>query len=245
MTEQANFGCVGVPFEMKFAEQKTPGAFEGYGAVFGNIDDHGDVIEPGAFAKSLLDRSRGGRVLPPMYKMHGAALGNPHEPIGVWESMSEDANGLHVKGRLVGLDTEQGKWTYAQAKEGALRGLSIGYRVPPHGSQRGAGGANDPQRIIKIAILREVSLVDDPSNALAQIYAMKSRWGESMPAADIKTIREFEEFLRDAGGFSNAAAKAIAASGFKTKPEPRDEDGVGAYVTAQFARLANVINPKS
>lgn len=37
------------------------------------------------------------------------------------------------------------------------------------------------------------------------------------------TIREFEEFLRD-GGFSNSAAKAIAAAGYKgTTDEPRDE----------------------
>lgn len=244
-TKHTTFGCKGVPFEVKFFDddKSVPGTFEGYGAVFGNMDDHGDVIEPGAFAKSLLDRARGGRVLPPMYKMHGAMLGNPHEPIGVWDAMSEDTNGLHVKGHLVGLDTEQGKWTYAQAKEGALRGLSIGYRVPPNGSKRGTGAVGTPQRFIKIAILREVSLVDDPSNAFSQIYAMKSRWGNDVSAAEeIKTIREFEDFLRDVGGYSNAAAKAIAASGFKAQQsEPRDEDGIGEAIAGPFKRLAELI----
>jgi hypothetical protein len=43
-------------------------------------------------------------------------------------------------------------------------------------------------------------------------------------AQRIRTIREFEDFLRDEGGFSHAAAKAIAAGGFKAS-DPRDEDG--------------------
>lgn len=218
---------LGVPFEVKFApDEAAAGSFEGYGAVFGNIDSHGDVIEPGAFAKSLLDRERAGRGLPPMYKMHGAVTGNRNDPVGIWEAMSEDANGLHVKGRLVGLDTEQGKWTYAQMREGALKGLSIGYRVPPAGSRRGSGKAGEPQRYIKTALLREVSLVDDPSNVLARVYSAKSTDEDSQMWADqIKTIRDFEEFLREVGDFSHAAAKAIAAGGFKARPEPRDEDG--------------------
>ena len=85
------FGCIGAPFEVKFAEddKAPPGAFEGYGAVFGNIDSQGDVIGPGAFAKSLLERERAGRGLPPMYKMHGIKTGNRHEPIGVWEAMGQ------------------------------------------------------------------------------------------------------------------------------------------------------------
>lgn len=218
---------VGVPFEIKFASDEAPaGSFEGYGAVFGNTDSHGDVIEPGAFAKSLLDRERAGRGLPPMYKMHGAITGNRTDPVGVWEAMSEDANGLHVKGRLVGLDTEQGKWTYAQMREGALKGLSIGYKVPPAGSRKGTGRPGEPLRFIKSALLREVSLVDDPSNILARVYSAKSADDEAQNWADqIKTIRDFEEFLRDVGDFSHAAAKAIAAGGFKARPEPRDEDG--------------------
>lgn len=235
-------GCIGAPFEFKFADSGSAprGSFEGYGAVFGNIDSHGDVVEPGAFAKSLLDRQREGRPLPPMYKMHGAMTGNRHEPVGVWDAMSEDANGLHVKGRLIGLDTEQGKWTEAQAREGALKGLSIGYRVPPNGSKKGSDRPGEPKRFIKTANLREVSLVDDPSNSLARIYAMKMAADEAAFADEIKTIREFEDFLRDVGGFSHAAAKAIAAGGFKAQLDPRDEDRESA-VAAIIADAANRI----
>jgi HK97 family phage prohead protease len=238
-------GCIGASFEAKFADSgAAPGSFEGYGAVFGNMDSHGDVVEPGAFAKSLLDRQREGRSLPPMYKMHGGGIfkGNTHEPIGIWDAMSEDTNGLHVKGHLIGLDTEQGKWNHAQVREGGFKGLSIGYRVPPNGSRKGSDRPGEAKRFIKMAHLNEVSLVDDPSNVLARIYAMKVA-AEDVFADEIKTIREFEDFLRDVGGYSHAAAKAIAAGGFKAQLDPRDEDRE-SVVAAIIADAANRIRGK-
>lgn len=234
-------GFLGAPFEYKFAEGGEPvGTFEGYGAVFGNIDMGGDRIEPGAFAAGLLMREREGRGLPPMYKMHGRALGGKDDPVGLWLAMSEDANGLYVKGRLIGLDTEAGRWTYAQMKEGALPGLSIGYKVLPNGAKRGNGQPGQPLRAISKAWLIEVSLVDDPMNVLARTYALKS------VDYDIATKREFEEFLRDVGNFSHAEAKAIASGGFKPKTEPRDEDAsedIRAGLRSIFGDLAKTFHP--
>jgi phage head maturation protease len=38
-------------FEYKFVDEAAaPGTFEGYGSVFNNEDDGGDLIQPGAFA---------------------------------------------------------------------------------------------------------------------------------------------------------------------------------------------------
>lgn len=48
--------------------------------------------------------------------------------------------------------------------------------------------------------------------------------GENVLRSRPPTEREAERALRDAG-FSNSAAKAIIAGGFKATPEPRDEDG--------------------
>jgi ATP-dependent Clp protease protease subunit len=56
-------------------------------------------------------------------------------------------------------------------------------------------------------------------------------------APRFETIREFEDFLRDEGGLSNAAAKAIAASGFKnaeSEPRAEDESGVIDGILAQL-----------
>ena len=232
-------GCISVPLELKFDSGKgaVPGSFEGYGAVFGNVDRGGDMIEPGAFAKSLAMMEMQGIGLPPMYYNHDRFNGT----IGIWESMSEDRNGLSVKGRLIGLDTEFGKVNYARVREGACKGMSIGYRVPPNGSRKGSGRMGEPARVLKQIDLREVSIVDDPMNPAAKMNFVKASWADWAPAEEIKTIREFEDFLRDAG-FSRAAAKSIAVGGFKAQPDPRDEDDVGEHIRKRLAALANAIS---
>jgi hypothetical protein len=52
-------------------------------------------------------------------------------------------------------------------------------------------------------------------NQLAGIDGVKN-------AGNITTIREFEDFLREAGGFSKAQAVAIACGGWKTLQDRRD-----------------------
>jgi hypothetical protein len=37
----------------------------------------------------------------------------------------------------------------------------------------------------------------------------------AVKASDIRTVREFEDFLREVGGYSHAAAKSIARAGFR------------------------------
>lgn len=54
----------------------------------------------------------------------------------------------------------------------------------------------------------------------------------------IETIRDLETFLREEGGLSHAAARSIAAHGFKAEPEPRDEDGEG-QIAGLLAELAH------
>ena len=62
--------------------------------------------------------------------------------------------------------------------------------------------------------------------------------------AEIKTIREFEDWLRDAGNYSHAAAKAIASGGWKAyRPTPRDEDGRDDELAALLRRAASHIHP--
>jgi HK97 family phage prohead protease len=223
-----------VAAEFKFAgAQDDSGLVEGYGSVFGVRDSRGDVVAPGAFAGTLASmRARGFNV--PMYLNHGAAMGGDNLPAGVWDEIAEDDTGLRVKGRMLGLNTDTGRYRYELAKGGALRGLSIGFitRKADYGKS-----ANQPRRTIKAVDLVEVSLVDDPANPAARVTSLKS----ARDMREIKTIREFEDFLRDEGGFSHAAARAIAASGFKAKAtDPRDEDGADAS-NAALRRLLSTI----
>jgi hypothetical protein len=66
---------------------------------------------------------------------------------------------------------------------------------------------------------------------------------DAKASKNIKTIRDFESFLRDAGGFSIAAAKAIASGGFKANPTPRDEGGTAKKLEALRNRAASVFSP--
>ncbi len=56
---------------------------------------------------------------------------------------------------------------------------------------------------------------------------------------NIETIRDFENFLRDVGGFSNAAAKKIAAAGFSS--DQRDAAGVDAELMNLFDNNSRIL----
>jgi len=170
-------------------EIKEYGRFEGYGSVFGNKDLGNDVIEKGAFAKSIRRR-----------KAKGVKLLYQHKsdmPIGVFDEIKEDDHGLVVKGRLA-LKTQAGAEAYELLKMGALDGLSIGFRVNP---QEVSYDKRANKRIIKEVDLMEVSLVTFPMNPQATVRSVK---GEEI------SIREWENGLRDAFSLSRSEAKVAA-----------------------------------
>lgn len=170
-------------------ENKEYGEFEGYGSVFGNKDLGNDVIEKGAFSKSLRKR-----------KAKGVKLLYQHKsdmPIGVFDEIKEDEHGLVVKGRLA-LKTQAGAEAYELLKMGALDGLSIGFRVNP---KEVSYDKRANKRIIKEVDLMEVSLVTFPMNPQATVRSVK---GEQY------SIREWENGLRDAFSLSRSEAKVAA-----------------------------------
>lgn len=170
-------------------EDKDYGTFEGYGSVFGNKDLGNDVIERGAFLKSLKRR-----------KPQNVKLLYQHKsdmPIGVFDEIKEDEHGLVVKGRLA-LKTQAGAEAYELLKMGALDGLSIGFRVNPKEVSYDKRGN---RRIIKEVDLMEVSLVTFPMNPQATVRSVK---GEEI------SIREWENGMRDAFSLSRSEAKMAA-----------------------------------
>lgn len=223
---------IAVAAEFKFAgATDESGLIEGYGSVFGVRDSRGDVVAPGAFAATLAGmRARGFNV--PMYLNHGAALGGDNLPAGVWDEIAEDDTGLRVKGRLLGLNTDAGRYRYELAKHGALRGLSIGFitRKADYGKN-----ANQPRRTIKSVDLIEVSLVDDPANPAARVTSLKS--GRA-PDFDPRTL---EAALRAELNLSSAAAVRAVAVLKKHLREGGDEPDNGAREAAAAADLAALV----
>lgn len=187
-----------VGFEVK-REPDDDGIIEGYASVFDVVDNSMDVVRPGAFRKTL-----GTRKIKMLWQ-HSMA-----EPIGVWDEVREDERGLYVKGRIL-KEVQRGREAMALYKAGAMDSLSIGYRTV-QASQEGGGRVRSLDEID----LFEISLVTIPALDAATA-SVKS----------IRTIRDFETALRDAG-FSQREAKAIAAEGFRGLADHRD--GVEAEV---------------
>lgn len=229
---------LGLDFEFKVDKSGAEGTFTGYGAFFGNIDAYGDVIKKGAF-KETLSEWNGRGFFPPMLLNHGSGGwgGSPEDdlPIGVWSNMVEDEKGLVVEGTLA-TKTRRGAEVYELMKmdpKPAINGLSIGFRV----KEAGMGTKpTEPRRTIKKIDLFEVSVVTMPANSKARVSSVKS-------AENIKTIRDFETFLRDVGRFSHGAAKAIASRGFKSS-EPREEDDAQAAIADEIRRTIAILSSK-
>lgn len=185
------------------------GHIEGLAAGYGNIDFGGDVMLPGSIGGSLE-----GRKAVPMLMYH-----DHKRPAGVWTELEETNDGLLVKGRF-SMSTRYGKEAFGLVKDGAIGGLSIGYGDV---KAKMVGKA----RHISRAFLHEVSLVTIPMNDKAQILSVK----DLVTAGELPSVRQFEEFLRDAGGFSKSLAAAIAA---KATPHLRGEPEGKADELAEF-----------
>lgn len=70
---------------------------------------------------------------------------------------------------------------------------------------------------------------------------LQDRRSKARPPKPAETVREFETFLRDAGGFSREAAKSIATGGYKTASEPREEADGDADLMAALRKRGEAI----
>lgn len=201
-------------FALQIKAVAEDGTIEGYGSVFGVRDAYDDIIAPGAFVASLSAHQAAG-TMPAMLWQHDA-----DEPIGVWLEMAEDKTGLRAKGRLA-LETTRGKEAYALLKLGALNGLSIGFISKQWSYDR----ESDIRTLTEID-LWEVSLVTFPANGKARVSNVKAA-----DIAGIKTIRQAEQALRDAG-CSADTAKALIAEVKRIALEERDVQEAAAAMKA-------------
>ena len=200
-------------------DEEEKGVFSGYGSIFGNKDLGNDVMVQGAFAKSIA--SKGPKGVKLLYQ-HDAK-----EPIGVFDEIIEDRKGLRVKGRLA-MGTQKGREVYELMKMGAIDGLSIGYRVSPKGADYDERGK---KRMLKEVDLMEISAVTFPMNTRARVQAVK---GEQ------RTVREWEETMRDACGLSRSESKVAANAVFKALDQ-REVGDEQKDVIDSMAKLTKIL----
>jgi HK97 family phage prohead protease len=166
-----------IKFETKaIAENK----FEGYASYFNNIDAYDDIIERGAFKKTIAENKGRVKVL----WQHDAA-----EPIGVPEEMFEDDNGLYVKAKISMTDT--GKKAMTLIRDGVITEMSIGYDVVKDDFKM---MGNRKVRMLKEVRLWEFSPVTFAANDKAKIMKMRSLL-ETAKGANIDLVMSYIKSL--------------------------------------------------
>ncbi len=143
------------------------GEFAGYASTFGNIDLGGDIVDAGAFKKTLKENK--GKI--PILDHH-----DPERQIGWSLGAVEDEHGLLVTGKL-DLNVQLARERYSLMKMaqevGAETGLSIGYQTIKAEPDK----SNPQVRRLKEIRLLEYSIVVFPMNPSAGISTVK-HWGE-------------------------------------------------------------------
>lgn len=187
---------MGFGFEIKAIDEA--GYIAGIAAGISNVDHGGDMIMPGVMAKAVAGRSA-----VPMLLFH-----DMKQPVGSWGKFVERGSDFEVEGRFA-MKARAGQEAHALAEAKALGGLSIGYRTLRHRIEAKV-------RQLHELLLHEISLVPVGMNDRAVVTQIKSL----VEAGELPTVRDFEDFLREAGGFSKSLAAAIAG---KAAPHLRGE----------------------
>lgn len=172
-------------FEFEIKELNEEGKFSGYLSVFGNMDAGGDIVDAGAFKKTLREKKR--------FPLNwGHRPSNPDLVVGSFAA-EEDAKGLKAEGEFF-IDLEGGKKAYLTAKKlfakGIKIGLSMGYKTMKHMNETIDGMF---VRRLKEVKLREGALTLFPMNELALMGAIKEEGEEfdyeMKPSKDNHTCR--------------------------------------------------------
>ena len=250
-----------IPFEV--AEVKTvlkKREWEGYASTFGNEDSYGDIIEQGAFRKTIAERG-------PMGAKKIKGLWEHFEPFGIIESLNEDSTGLWMRGRAS--DTTDNKDRLQYMADGVVDSMSIGFSIPEGKSWWEDDGGYYGIRHIEEVKLYEISVVMFPANELAAIAGLRkarevNELFKVISADDLKNeLTTFEgideraldralEVLSDIKSLRTGEHIERRALGRKQEPasvtppaatEPPEEDGdvliakeAHDYITASLAR---------
>ena len=197
------------------------GEFEGYGSTFGNVDRGMDMVQAGAFRRTLKEK-----------KLSSIKMLRDHDTrkvVGKWLELREDERGLYCRGKLFATGDgaiQLARETLTLMREQALDALSMGYRTV-----KAAWNEETGVRKLLDVDLWEVSIVTFPMNEMATVDAVKN---------DL-TQRDIERILRE-GGAPNEFAKMVAIHGYDEATKrlgSRREGGDSGKNIAEMIRKIN------
>ena len=117
------------PAKVKTAGQSDDipdGEFSALVSVFGTVDSVGDVVMPGAFAKTLAQYAEKGAPIPIVWSHD---WDDPFSHIGYTTAAEETEAGLQVTGRLDIAENPKAAQVYRLLKNGRVRDFSFAYDV--------------------------------------------------------------------------------------------------------------------
>lgn len=168
------------------------GSFTGIASVYGVEDSYGDIIEKGAFTKTIQENPE-----IPLLWQH-----DDSEVIG--KGTVTEQNGKVMISAQLDMEDSTAQKAYRKIKNKLVKGLSIGFQIV----KKTVGEENGRYiRRIQELKLMEVSIVTFPALAQAQITQVKQR-------------DEIAERLKAVEAQISALAEQKAAPAAPAKPEP-------------------------
>lgn len=194
-------------FELEIKDADSNGMIRGYASTFGNVDQGLDVVDKGAFKKSIKEL----KGMFPILADH-----DPTKQIGWNLRAEEDEKGLYVEGKL-DLNVQAAREKYSLAKgameAGVKMGLSIGYMTIKAEPDR----EKPMVRRLKELKLFEYSIVTFPMNTSAMITAMKSNWEKE---SNIDSVKKLITQLKQNGISHSDLLLALHEDGAANETDP-------------------------
>lgn len=197
------------------------GQFEALVSVFGNEDSAGDVVTPGAFAKSLAAWEERGDPIPVIWSHEWS---DPYAHIGHVLTAEETDDGLQVRAQL-DLDNPKAEQVYRLLKGRRVTQFSFAFDV--RDAAEGTRGEKSVTELRELA-LHEVGPCLLGANQATELIAAKARQlsrGPGRACSNTETLRaaydalgavlaetETTEDARDADAQDDASVEADSAS---------------------------------
>lgn len=204
-------------------EEGSDFIIEGYASVFGVIDSDNDIVEKGAFMKTI--QEMGNRIA--LCYQHSL-----YSPIGKIVKLEEDSYGLKFEARIS--DAEPG--IKQKIKEGILKEFSIGYSVIKYDTDNNQG--QRPINRLKELKLWEISLVTLAANQYATLQAMKSAFGIESLEAEFDAIIATEK--NQTKKFELLKLKHIALAAIE--PKQNTQENEPQFSQDEVNNLVSILN---